>query len=109
MVTILQAKEEVVEAPKEMATASATPAKPAAPSPPPQAAAPPPPPPPPQPVGRTDGRIVATPFAKKLAQQLGVDLASISGSGPAGRITAQDVEGFKSNGGELNQPCMLQV
>jgi len=38
------------------------------------------------------GRIVATPYAKKLAKQFNVDLASVNGSGPSGRITATDVE-----------------
>ena len=38
------------------------------------------------------GRIVASPRAKKLAKQMGVDLKSLQGSGPYGRITAGDVE-----------------
>ena len=38
------------------------------------------------------GRTVASPRAKKLAKQLGVDLTSLQGSGPYGRITAGDVE-----------------
>ena len=39
-----------------------------------------------------DGRVVATPRAKKLATQLGVQLAGLRGSGPHGRIQAEDVE-----------------
>ena len=39
-----------------------------------------------------DGRIVASPRAKKLASQIGVDLATVRGSGPHGRIQAEDVE-----------------
>lgn len=82
-------------------------AAPAAPA--PAAAAPPPPPPaaapapaapapaapaPPAPAAapRADGRIVATPYAKQLAKDLRVDLATVAGSGPNGRITASDVE-----------------
>ena len=38
------------------------------------------------------GRTVASPRAKKLAKQLGIDLKSLQGSGPYGRITAGDVE-----------------
>ena len=38
------------------------------------------------------GRVVASPRAKKLAKQLGVDLKTLQGSGPYGRITAGDVE-----------------
>jgi pyruvate dehydrogenase E2 component (dihydrolipoamide acetyltransferase) len=40
----------------------------------------------------TDGRVVATPRAKKLATQLGVTLTGLLGSGPNGRIQAEDVE-----------------
>ncbi len=44
--------------------------------------------------GATDGdRIIASPLAKRIAQQKGVDLASLSGSGPNGRIVKSDVEG----------------
>ncbi|GLU16407.1 hypothetical protein SLE2022_328420 [Rubroshorea leprosula] len=37
-------------------------------------------------------RIVASPYAKKLAKELKVDLAALAGSGPMGRIVAKDVE-----------------
>lgn len=46
----------------------------------------------PAPVKRADGRIIATPYARKLAKELKVDLGTVAGSGPAGRITAADVE-----------------
>ncbi len=39
-----------------------------------------------------NGRIIASPRAKKLAKQLGVDLKSLQGSGPYGRIVAADIE-----------------
>jgi pyruvate dehydrogenase E2 component (dihydrolipoamide acetyltransferase) len=38
------------------------------------------------------GRVVISPRARKLAKELKVDLASLQGSGPHGRIVAQDVE-----------------
>ena len=38
------------------------------------------------------GRIVASPAAKKLAKEQGVDLATVVGTGPNGRITVEDVE-----------------
>ncbi|MGI0479319.1 dihydrolipoamide acetyltransferase family protein [Geminocystis sp. CENA526] len=41
---------------------------------------------------KSNGRIVVSPRAKKLAKQLNVDLSSIVGSGPNGRIIAEDVE-----------------
>ncbi|MEL7418622.1 MAG: dihydrolipoamide acetyltransferase family protein [Cyanobacteria bacterium J06555_3] len=42
--------------------------------------------------GNASGRTIASPRAKKLAKQLKVDLKSLQGSGPYGRITANDVE-----------------
>ena len=44
------------------------------------------------PVHAPGERIVASPAAKKLAGELGVDLALVVGSGPGGRITLADVE-----------------
>lgn len=44
------------------------------------------------------GRVVASPLAKKLASELGVDLASITGSGPGGRITGADIEKAAAGG-----------
>jgi pyruvate dehydrogenase E2 component (dihydrolipoamide acetyltransferase) len=41
---------------------------------------------------RADGRIVASPRARKLAAQLGVALESVAGTGPHGRIQAEDVQ-----------------
>jgi len=38
------------------------------------------------------GRVMASPRAKKLAEQLGVDLATVKGTGPAGKISEQDVQ-----------------
>lgn len=38
-----------------------------------------------------NGRIVASPYARTLAAKNGVDLATIKGTGPAGRIIAEDV------------------
>lgn len=43
-------------------------------------------------------RVVASPLAKKLATELGVDISTVTGTGPAGRVTASDVEAAKSAG-----------
>nr|XP_046265709.1 dihydrolipoyllysine-residue acetyltransferase component of pyruvate dehydrogenase complex, mitochondrial [Scatophagus argus] len=40
------------------------------------------------------GRIFASPLAKKLAAEKGIDLAQVSGSGPDGRITRKDIDSF---------------
>lgn len=58
-------------------------------------------------VPRADGRVIATPYAKKLAAQLGVDLAKVPGSGPAGRVTADDVEAFKGGKAPLAAPAVV--
>lgn len=41
---------------------------------------------------RRNGRIIASPRARKLAKELKVDLNTLQGSGPHGRIIAEDVE-----------------
>jgi pyruvate dehydrogenase E2 component (dihydrolipoamide acetyltransferase) len=43
-----------------------------------------------------DGKTRATPLARRLAKQTGVALASLSGTGPRGRITASDVQSAKA-------------
>src|SRR5690606_19531893 len=40
----------------------------------------------------TEGRILASPLAKTLAIELGVDLRQVQGSGPGGRIVERDVQ-----------------
>ncbi len=41
---------------------------------------------------RTDGRAKASPLARRMARERGIDLAGIVGTGPDGRIVAEDVE-----------------
>ncbi|GAA4316782.1 pyruvate dehydrogenase complex dihydrolipoamide acetyltransferase [Pontixanthobacter gangjinensis] len=41
------------------------------------------------------GRIFASPLAKKMAEDKGIDLADVSGSGENGRIVKKDIENFK--------------
>jgi pyruvate dehydrogenase E2 component (dihydrolipoamide acetyltransferase) len=43
--------------------------------------------------GASSERIRATPLVRRLAQEHGVDLDSLTGTGPQGRITEQDVRG----------------
>ena len=42
--------------------------------------------------GNGNGRIFASPLARRMAQQAGLDLAAITGSGPQGRIVKADIE-----------------
>jgi len=72
------------EAPKPAAAPSPAPA--------PQAAA--------QPAAQpSGGRVFASPLARRLAKDAGIDVSRISGSGPHGRIIARDVDAAKSGKG----------
>ena len=42
-----------------------------------------------------DGRIKASPLAKKMAEDKGIDLSSVDGSGPEGRIIKRDIENYE--------------
>lgn len=42
------------------------------------------------------GRIKASPVARKIAAERGIDLATVTGTGPGGRITRADVEGLSA-------------
>jgi pyruvate dehydrogenase E2 component (dihydrolipoamide acetyltransferase) len=50
-----------------------------------------PPRPPPAPADAT--RVKASPLARRIAQQAGVDLTAVAGSGPGGRVVKRDLEG----------------
>ena len=70
------------EKPKAAAPAAKTPVAPA-----PRAAAP-----------VTTGRVKASPLARKIAAARGVNLSTIAGTGPAGRIVKKDVENAPAGG-----------
>ena len=44
------------------------------------------------------GRVFASPLARKLASQSGVDIAAVSGTGPRGRIVKSDIEAAQKSG-----------
>ncbi|HSJ29957.1 MAG TPA: pyruvate dehydrogenase complex dihydrolipoamide acetyltransferase [Longimicrobiales bacterium] len=45
-----------------------------------------------------DARVKASPLARRLAEEAGVDLSSVEGSGPGGRITKRDIEAASAGG-----------
>jgi pyruvate dehydrogenase E2 component (dihydrolipoamide acetyltransferase) len=49
--------------------------------------------------GNGDGRVKASPVARRMARDLGVELAQLEGTGPGGRIVKADVEAAAENGG----------
>jgi pyruvate dehydrogenase E2 component (dihydrolipoamide acetyltransferase) len=69
-------------APAKKAEGPAAPVPPAAPAPKPAAA----------PAAASNGRLRASPLAKAMAKDSGVDLTTVHGSGPAGRIVKRDIE-----------------
>ncbi len=44
------------------------------------------------------GRLKASPLARRLAEEMGVDIARVPGSGPGGRVVKRDVEAAKASG-----------
>ena len=78
----------------EGAPAVSTPVSTAATKPQPPASQPAPPPPTPPRKGE-GSRVFASPLARRIAEQKGVDLASVTGSGPHGRIIKADVDAAK--------------
>jgi pyruvate dehydrogenase E2 component (dihydrolipoamide acetyltransferase) len=50
-------------------------------------------------------RIKASPLARRLAEDLGVDLSAVAGSGPGGRIVKRDVEAAKEAAGAAAPPA----
>ncbi|SFR31932.1 dihydrolipoamide acetyltransferase family protein [Halogeometricum limi] len=48
------------------------------------------------------GRVFASPSVRRLARELGVDIASVSGSGPSGRVTESDVRAADSGGDDAD-------
>ena len=88
---IAESEAEVAQA-QEKAKALSAGAAPVAPPPAAPSASPAPAPTPAPQNGSGSQRIVASPRAKKLAESLGIDLRTVRGSGPNGRIVAEDVE-----------------
>jgi len=43
----------------------------------------------------SDGRIIASPLAKRLASEKGIELSEVQGSGDGGRIIKKDIEDYK--------------
>ena len=49
----------------------------------------------PAPTVSTNGRIFASPLAKKIAAEKGIDLSKVQGTGENGRVVKKDIENFK--------------
>jgi pyruvate dehydrogenase E2 component (dihydrolipoamide acetyltransferase) len=73
-------------APTTQPTLVAQPIAPAAPTPTPQPA--------PVAASNASGRVIASPLAKKLAEEKGINIATVAGTGEAGRIVKRDVDHY---------------
>jgi pyruvate dehydrogenase E2 component (dihydrolipoamide acetyltransferase) len=49
-------------------------------------------------ISRVDEKVLAVPSARRLARELGIDLASVPGTGRSGIVRRADVEGFAASG-----------
>ncbi|WP_128293983.1 pyruvate dehydrogenase complex dihydrolipoamide acetyltransferase [Afifella aestuarii] len=60
--------------------------------------------------GKSSGRIFASPLAKRLAKEKGLDLSALSGSGPHGRIVKHDIEEAVEKGeGQAAAPAAAET
>jgi pyruvate dehydrogenase E2 component (dihydrolipoamide acetyltransferase) len=52
-----------------------------------------------QPADDNGGRVKASPLARRIARERGIDLSAVAGTGPDGRVVAEDVERSAASGG----------
>ncbi len=90
---IVEGEEAGERAPKAEPAAKQEAAPPKAAAPQPQAVSAPAPKTAPAPRANGDGRVKASPLARRLAAAQGIDIHSLSGSGPHGRVIKADLEG----------------
>src|SRR6266550_1625217 len=58
-----------------------------------------------QPSGDNGGRIKASPLARRIARERGIDLSAVAGTGPDGRVVAEDVERTAASGAAVALPA----
>ena len=63
----------------------------------------------PAPVTTSNGRIMASPLAKKIAKEKGIDLNLVTGTGESGRIVKRDVEQFSPPASIAASPAQAAV
>jgi pyruvate dehydrogenase E2 component (dihydrolipoamide acetyltransferase) len=57
---------------------------------------------------KSNGRIFASPLAKRMAEQAKIDLSSVHGSGPRGRIVKSDIEAAQKSGTAKAAPASVE-
>ena len=63
-----------------------------------------------QPSGDNGGRVKASPLARRIARERGIDLSAVAGTGPDGRVVAEDVERSAASAGpaQLTAPATTE-
>ena len=63
-----------------------------------------------QPSGDNGGRVKASPLARRIARERGIDLSAVAGTGPEGRVVAEDVERSAASAGpaQLTAPAATE-
>lgn len=56
---------------------------------------------------RGEARPLASPATRRRAQDLGIDLRQVRGTGPAGRITHEDLDAYTAGGSQIPSPATL--
>jgi pyruvate dehydrogenase E2 component (dihydrolipoamide acetyltransferase) len=56
-----------------------------------------------------EGQVMASPLAKRMAREEGLDLGRIKGSGPEGRVVRKDIEAFVASMGAVTAPEFIPV
>jgi len=96
---------EAAPAPEAAPTAAAAPAAAPAPAAVAPVAAPAPAAPAAAPAASSGERVFASPLARRIAKEAGIDIAKVAGSGPHGRIVQADVEAAKKGGAAKAAPA----
>src|ERR671924_9567 len=56
-----------------------------------------------------EGRVKASPLARRIARERGIDLASLRGTGPEGRVVAEDVERAEAGAPAAPEPTAAPI
>jgi pyruvate dehydrogenase E2 component (dihydrolipoamide acetyltransferase) len=57
----------------------------------------------------SEERVKASPLARKMAKEMGIDLAQVTGTGPGGRVVERDVKSFKPGAGVPKMPSLPEA
>jgi pyruvate dehydrogenase E2 component (dihydrolipoamide acetyltransferase) len=62
-----------------------------------------------KPASPPSGRVLATPSTRKLARERGIDITKVKGTGPAGRVTKEDVQAAAEGAAPPSAPAAAET